>query len=254
MSNWRLPYLKIRKPLEITNMKKTLIVFLVLFTTYGVKGQDLTVNLDYEVTYTIPAPKRNTTDTITVSFTKDGRYLYSNIPFLGEDFGRSVLKNPNLDLSNSDANFVLDTRQMRFYFHFSFEDNIMFMKMNLENFIPMERDPLKGDLELVAEATGDKMNLIGSKYPTYLLYPKSEPEEPVTLVMDTTRPVSNLNLINEFVKLMLRKTESKGSASFDIPNGLILGAYSTGGVLFEAISVKDINSTINISNGFKINE
>lgn len=235
-------------------MKKLFIVFLVLLCAIGTNGQELTVNLDYEVTYTIPAPRRNTSDTITVSFTKDGRYLHSNIPFLGEDFGRSVLKNPDIDLSNSDANFVLDTKQMLFYFHFKFEDNVMFMKMDIENFIPAERDPLEGDLDLIAEATGDKMSLLDSRFPTFLLYPKNEPEEPVTLAMDTNRPVNNLNLINEFVKLMLRKTESKGSASFDIPNGLILGAYTTSGTLFEAISVKDINSTINISNGFNIKE
>jgi hypothetical protein len=234
-------------------MRTLLIAFLVLSCSLSSKAQELTVNLDYEVTYAIPAPRRNTTDTITVSFTKDGRYLHSNIPFLGKDLGRSILKDPTIDLSDSDANFVLDTGRMLFYFHFSFEDNIMFMKMNIENFIPVERDPLEGDLDLIAEATGDKMNLAGSNYPTFLLYPKNEPEEPVTLVMDTNRPVNNLNLINEFIKLMLRKTESKGSASFDIPNGLILGAYSTGGTLFEAISVKDINTTINIANGFNIN-
>ncbi|NNJ81995.1 MAG: hypothetical protein HKP11_07345, partial [Flavobacteriaceae bacterium] len=172
----------------------------------------------------------------------------------GEDFGRSILKNPDIDLSNSDANFVLDTQQMLFYFHFNFDDNIMFMKMDIENFIPVERDPLEGDLDLIAEATGDKINLVGNSYPTFLLYPKNEPEEPLTLAMDMNRPVNNLNLINEFVKLMLRKTESKGSASIDIPNGLILGAYTTSGTLFEAISVKDINSSINISNGFNIKE
>ena len=235
-------------------MKKLLTTLFALCCLLGVNGQEITVNLDYEVTYTIPAPKRNTIDTIVVSMDKEGRFLHSNIPFLGEDFGRSVLKDPNIDLSNADANFVLDTKQMLFYFHFKFEENIMFMKMDIENFIPVERDPLQGDLELIAEATGDKMNLIDKRYPTFLLYPKNEPEEPVTLAMDPNRPVNNLNLINEFIKLMMRKTESKGNASFEIPNGLILGAYTKGGTLFEAIAVKDINSTINISNGFNIKE
>ena len=235
-------------------MKNILIAFIVLSCSIGTKGQELAVTLDYEVSYAIPSARRNTVDTITVRMDKDGRYLHSNIPFLGEDFGRSVLKDPSIDFSNADANFVLDTRQMLFYFHFKFEENIMFMKMDIENFIPMEQDPLQGDLELVAEATGDNLELMGTKYPTYLLYPKSEPDEPVTLVMDSSRPVNNFNIINEFIKLMMRKTESKGNLSFEIPKGLILGAYSTGGTMFEAISVKDINSTINISNGFKINE
>lgn len=233
---------------------KYILSILALLTVTLTQAQDITVNLDYKVVYEIPSSARNTIDTISISFDKAGKFLYSDARLLGENFGKSVFENPNLDLSTARSSFVLDTENMEIYFNFSLEKSMMFFKMDLETLIPMESDPFEGNMELISEKTGDQIEIAGGYYPSYLLYPNTEPEDPLTLVIDSERPVNNYNVINEFIQLMLRKTESKGSMSLKIPQGLILGVYSKSGTMMEAISVEDVSTTINVSHRFTIDE
>ena len=233
---------------------KYILTFLALTVFAENQAQELVVNLDYKVVYEIPAPARSTMDTIAISFDKAGKYLYSDAKILGEDFGRTVFENPNLDLSSARSSFILDTEKMEIYFNFSFDKNMMYFKMDLEALIPIESDPFEGNMELISEETGDEIEIVGGYYPSYLLYPNTEPEDPLTLVIDTKRPVNNYNVINEFILLMLRKTESKGSMSLHIPKGLILGVYSKSGTMMEAISIEDVSTTINVSHRFNIKE
>jgi hypothetical protein len=235
-------------------MNKALALLLLLSIGVQGIGQDLAVSLDYKVIYKIPSPARSTTDTVAISFDKKGKFLYSDNAVLGADFGRSVFENPKLDLSSARSSFVVDTEKMEVYFHFSLDQNMMFFKMNLETLLPVEADPFQGDMEIISEETKDRIEIAGKRYPSYILYPNTEPEDPLTIVIDPSRPVNNFNVINEFIQLMLRKTESKGSMSLNIPEGLILGVYSTSGTLMEAISAENISTNINISNRFKIDE
>jgi hypothetical protein len=235
-------------------MKKVLFLIVFISITYSTVSQELTIALDYNVVYEIPSPAKGTVDTVEISFDKMGKFLYSDNANLGQDFGRSVFENPNLDLTKAKSNFIVDTEKMEVYFHFSLDENMMYFKMNLETLLPVEADPFEGDMEIIAEETKDRIEIAGKPYPSYLLYPNTEPDEPLTLVIDPSRPVNNFNVINEFIQLMLRKTNSKGSMSLNIPAGLILGIYTKSGTLLEAITVEDISTKINISNRFKIDE
>ncbi len=235
-------------------MKRALFLIVFVSVNFSGIGQELSISMDYNVVYRIPSPAKGTVDTVGISFDKMGKYLYSDNAMLGKDFGRSVFENPNLDLTTASSNFIVDTEKMEVYFHFSLDENMMFFKMNLETLLPIEADPFEGDLEIITEKTKDRIEIGGKRYPSYLLYPSSEPDEPLTLVIDPSRPVNNYNVINEFIQLMLRKTNSKGSMSLNIPDGLILGIYTKSGTLMEAITVEDISTQINISNRFKIDE
>jgi hypothetical protein len=235
-------------------MRKILSLLTILSLSVTTSGQELTVSLDYKVVYKIPSPAKNTIDTVGIHFDKRGKFLYSENAMLGEDFGRSVFKNPNLDLSSANSNFIVDTEKMDVYFHFSLDQNFMFFKMNLETLLPVKADPFEGDVEIIAEATKDRIEIAGKRYPSYLLYTNTEPDDPITLIIDPSRPVNNFNVMDEFIQLMLRKTNSSGSMSLNIPDGLILGIYTKSGTLMEAISVEDISTKIKFVNRFNIDE
>ncbi len=236
-------------------MKNALLALALIAASCIGSAQDLSAKMDYKVNYAIPAPKSSTVDTVAISYDSKGKFIYTNSELLGMDFGRSVFKNPSLDLSSATASFVLDTEKMEIYFNFSLGENMMFFKMNLENLLPMENDdPMNDNFSLVAEKTGDSKMIAGKSYPTYLLYPDTNPEEPLTLAIDHSRPVNNNNVINEFIQMMLRKTESKGSMSLDIPDGLIVGVYNKENTMMEAVSIEDVKTNINISTRFNISE
>ncbi|MBT8262884.1 MAG: hypothetical protein KJO05_08690 [Bacteroidia bacterium] len=235
-------------------MNKALIFLLLLGSGFYGCGQDLSVSMDYKVVYEIPAPMRNSADTISISFDTEGKYLYSDAKLLGDDLGRSVFKNPNTDLSPAESSFVLDTKNMEVYFDYSLNRNSIFFKMDIESLIPADEDPFEGNVEIIMEKTEYDVEIAGSSYPSFLLYPDNEPEEPLTLAIDTSRPVDNSIVLNAFIQLMLRKTDSKGSMSINIPKGLILGIYTANSIMMEAISVENVATTINISHQFTINE
>lgn len=195
-----------------------------------------------------------TADTVSISFDKAGKYLFTDFPLLKDDFGASLFKGTELDFSSAVTHFILDTEKMDVLFNIDFDANVMFVKMNIESFIPNSANPLDDDIELISEATSKTMTVAGKDYPTYFLYPISEPEDTLTLAIDTTRLVDNNKLIDQFLTLMLKETQSNGTISYNLPNGLILAVYSKQGIMIEAISVEDIDTTITISHSFKIKE
>ena len=53
---------------------------------------------------------------------------------------------------------------------------------------------------------------------------------------------------------MLRKTSSKGTLEFDLPNGVILRVSDENKILLEAIEVNQVNTLINLNYSFEIKQ
>ena len=233
-----------------------ILICLILFISFGVSGlsQSLDVSFNYSVTYQIPSLKRNTVDTLEVKMDKEGHYLYTESNSLGLDFATSVFSSPTLDLSSATSSILLDTKRMIIYFNFEIENNVMFFKMDLDKILPNVSDTPSEDMNLISEKLSNKLSIDNSNYDAYLIYPESEPENPLTVAIDSKRPVDNVSTIGEFFKMMLRKSNSEGDFNLDIPDGLIVSIKNGDEVLLEAIQIKDEVTKINIHHSFKITE
>ena len=224
--------------------------------SFGVSAlsQSLEVSFNYSVTYQIPSSMKNTIDTLKVKMDKNGHYLYTESNSLGHDFASSVFSNSGLDLSSATSSILLDAKRMIIYFNFELDKNVMFFKMDLDKLLPNKGNAPIQDMNLISEELTDKVIINNSSYAAYLLYPKSEPNNPLTVAIDTKRPVDNFSIINEFFKMMLQKSNSDGVFNLDIPDGLIISVKNDDEVLLEAIEIEDVTTKINIQHSFNIKE
>ncbi|MEM7087286.1 MAG: hypothetical protein AAF489_13955 [Bacteroidota bacterium] len=222
----------------------------------NVTAQELEVLLDYEVTYVVPNGKKNTIDTISIQLDKKGHFLFMESNSMGLNLARGVFPDPNTDLSGSECSFLLDTQRMLVYFSFHLNDTKMFLQMDVTQFIPIN-NPMGDDmatLNLLTEKRGDQIQLGGALYDSYLLYPETEPDQPIILAIDEKRPVDNAALINRVIELMLQKSKSNVPVNLDIPNGLIMAIGFQEESLMKAIDARDVNTKINIQHSFNITE
>jgi len=224
--------------------------------SFGISGlsQSLEVSFNYSVTYQIPSSMKNTVDTLEIKMDRKGHYLYTESNSLGLNFATSVFSNPGLDLSSASCSLLLDTQRMIVYFNFELENNAMFFKMDLDKILPNVNDAPSEDMNLISEKLLDKVSIGSTNYEAYLIYPESEPENPLTVAIDSKRPVDNVSTIGEFFKLMLRKSNSEGDFNLDIPDGLIVSIKNDDEILLEAIQIKDVTTKINIQHSFNITE
>ena len=229
----------------------------ILVSITNLMAQEVDVTFDYEVTYVVPNAKKNTTDTLKIQLDKQGHYLFMESPSMGLNLARGVFPNPNMDLSNAECSFLLDTQRMLIYFNFRLDDTVMFLQMDVEPFIPTDRSPI-GDssaaFNLISEKRSEKIQVGDASYNAYMLFPETEPDEPITMVIDEQRPVDNIAIIHKAFTLMMEKTQSTTQFNLDVPNGLIMAIGLKDEMLIRAIEAKDVTTKINIQHSFNIKE
>ncbi len=236
-------------------MSKTTFLLLIAFCcSLFATAQNKKIKLDYSVTYEIPNKRKQTTDTITVSFNKEGTYLYANAPVLGDQFASTMFKRSQMDASSMDSHFILDTKKAIVYMEVSFNDSFVFFKMNMDDLLPMKKDPLNKEVELIAEKTSEVSLLFGKERSVYSIYPSSEPDKPINVIFDKEHSVDNNTIFKKFIQMMLNKTESNGSIDFNLPNGLLLQAAAKGKVVLKAIDIDTNPVEINFSHNFNISK
>ncbi len=233
-------------------MKNIQILFLFFISTFSF-GQNKEISLDYTVTYEIPSQKRNTVDTVSVSFNKKGTFLHTDARFIIDKFSAIVFKNKNVDLSNASSSIIYDTNSSEVYMHFDIQNNIVYMKMNLDDIIPIENEgAFSDDVKIISEKQKDDTFILNKSYATYVIYPDTEPNSRIQLVIDENHPVSNNTILKKFFELMLTKTNSEGSIDIDLPEGLILSVLQGDSSLIKAIDIDTDPLKINISHSFNI--
>lgn len=229
-----------------------LLFLLICFTA---KSQKSVINLDYSVKYIIPSKKKSKVDTLTLSFDKNGQYLFTNDGFLAKDFGLDVFGS-SANKDNSNLGLLYNSLTDKIILNFEFETDIMFMKMDVKT-IAQNGGKINGfseDLELIT-SQGKSITLLNQEVKLFEVYPKGQKQEAVSIIVDTKRPVDNNKLLITFIDSMLNVSDSSGSIKINIPKGLILGAFDkTGSNLFEAIEIKDTNKTIEFEHTFILKE
>ncbi len=236
-------------------MKKTLLLILVLFVSFAY-SQEKTIELDYIVDYVIPNKRKQSKDTISVGYDKSGKFLWTNYKELAKEFSKALFKNNSESiLGDSNSNLILETQTADIIFSFKSNDNVIFFKVNLNAFIPIKNDnAINEDIALITEKTEQTTTILGNKYTDYALYPNTEPQSKIFATFDETLPVNNNLLFQKFLELMLQKTNSQGSISSNLPNGLILKINDGNTSLIEAIKINKSKKTIHINYSFKVTE
>ncbi|MEL6813120.1 MAG: hypothetical protein AAFP76_17505, partial [Bacteroidota bacterium] len=114
-------------------------------------------------------------------------------------------------------------------------------------------DPLNRSMEIISENTGTTTEFMGQQLDTYWVFPTSEPDSKLTMVIDGTKEIDNSALLNKFIQLMMNKSNSSGNMEINLPEGLILSITEPGGeLILEAIEIKDTPTTIDLTHSFKI--
>ncbi|WP_024768726.1 hypothetical protein [Aquimarina macrocephali] len=209
--------------------------------------------IDYFVDYEIETKKKK--DTITIGFSKNGDYLYTDSDALVKNFQRSVFKRRDADIKNSEMHVVFDIKQQFVYFLMTFDKNEFFMKMNVNDFIPSTRDksPFDGITQFILEKTEDNIQIENTDYNIHQLYPDNEPEEKIKIVYSEDMKFNNSILMNSIYTMM---SGSNASEDIKIPkiNGVILYLASKNKTLIKAVKTDSNPKTLDINFSYKITE
>ena len=236
-------------------MKKVLLS-IILFCVSFSYSQEKTIELDYVVEYIIPNKKKQTIDTISIGYDKSGKFLWTNYKELTKEFSKALFKNNSESiLSESNSNLILETETADIIFSFKNNNDIIYFKVNLSTFIPLENDnALNEDIVLISERTEQTSTIFNREFTDYALYPDTKPENKLFATFDEKRPVNNNFLLQKFLELMMQKTSSQGSFTSNLPEGLILKISDGNTSLIEAIKINKSKKTININHSFKVTE
>ena len=219
-------------------------------------AQEKAITIDYTVKYLIPKKGNSSaTDTITVGFEKDGKYIWTNSKSLAKDLGRSILRRNNQLLEESELAIIYDTENASLMMCFKSGKNEFFMNFELSAIIPgpMPRDG-EEEFELISENTKETISIAGRKATFYDVYPSHKEGEALSLAVDESTKVNNNLLFKKFFELMFASEDNSKMLGFNIPDGLIMKVENKGETMIEAHKVDTTQKTININYSFKIKE
>ena len=235
-------------------MRNQLYLFIfLLLSGFSSQSQIQEITLDYLVTYEVPNNKKGTTDTLQIGFAKSGGYLFTDSDIISKEMDLQMFGKINPSATEKSS-LLLNTSNANFYFNYEVNGVEMFISANLSALIPEgELDPMDESVEIISEKTNSKTNILGKLLDTYLVFPSNRPEQPATLVVDDTREVDNSALLNKIIQLLLKKSQSSGGISVDLPQGLILSVTEPSGrKVLEAIKIKDSPTIIEFTHSFKV--
>ncbi|WP_074408062.1 MULTISPECIES: hypothetical protein [Aquimarina] len=234
-------------------MKIAKLAFFVFFVLTSVSSFSQKIVIDYFVDYEIET--KNKKDTITIGFSKNGDYLYTDSDALVESFQRSVFKSRNADIKNSEMHIVFDIKKQFVYFLMTFDKNEFFMKMNVNDFIPSVKDksPFDGVSQFIFEKTEDNIQIENKDYNIHQLYPDNEPEEKIKIVCSKDMKFNNSILLNSIYKMMSGSNISEDIKTPKI-NGVILYLANKNKTLIKAVKTDSNPKTLDINFSYKITE
>lgn len=231
-------------------MEKLFILFL-LITSLSF-SQEKTIEIDYFVDYVIPSKRQTTTDTISIGFNKDGKYLWTNYNKLALDLAKSLIKNSSEDYSKAKSNIIYDTEEGSLLLTFEFNKNFIFFNLNLDSFLPFSESD--ESFNLITEDIGETMKVLDREVNIYNIFPDDKPEEILTIATDIDYKVNNSAIFKKFFEIAFRKSGMEDNNLPQFPDGLILKIIETENTLLEAIKISDKKKTIKINYSLKITE
>ncbi|MCD2260601.1 hypothetical protein [Psychroserpens luteolus] len=235
-------------------MKKTLTVLALFFLLFSY-AQEKTITIDYTVKYLSPNKRKGTTDTITVGFEKNGKYIWTNSKALAKDLGKSMFrKKPEL-LENSDLAIIYDSKNAMLIMCFESGKNEFFMNVELSAIIPGPIPNDDGDeFELISEKTEETITIANREATLYDVYPSHKNSETISVALDERIKINNNLLFKKFFEIMFAADDNAKLLGFNIPDGLLMKVGSDEKTLIEAYTVDSTKKEITINYSFKIKE
>lgn len=230
----------------------TLILFLFVFFGYA---QERTITIDYTVDYLIPNKRKNTSDTISVGFSKDSKYIWTNSKSLAKDLGRSMFRrNPEI-LDNADLGIIYDTEKAVIMMCFQSGKNQLFFNFEISTFLPYpQANNTAEEFELLSDNTHETINIADREATNYNIYPSNKESDLMTVAFDESISIQNTQLFNKIFELMFESNLGSSLLRIHIPDGLIMKVSNKGETMIEAYKVDTSTKTININYSFKITE
>lgn len=235
-------------------MKIAKLLFFILFLLVSISSFGQKIVLDYFVDYEIET--KNKKDTITIGFSKNGEFLYTDSEILVKNFQKSLFKGNNTSFKNSEMHIVFDVKKQFVYFLMTFDNNEFFMKMDFNDFIPSvkEKSPFKGVTEVVLEKTEDKILIDDKDYNIHHLYVDNEPDKKVKLAYSKNIKFDNSVLFNSLYT-MISGTDTSVAIKTPKITGVILYLANTKNKTFiKAVKTNTNPKTLDINYSYKITE
>lgn len=230
--------------------------FLFSITLWG-QSQNHEFTIDYTVQYLINNNRKAESDTITIGFEKNGKYLWSDYKGLSEQFATEIM--PSIgSIPEGASNFVYASEINKFYMAIYLGPLNLTMDMDIAlalqgNF--NDSDQFNDNIVLESRKISETFKLDGKEYPEYEVYADIEPDSAMTFAVDESKEMNNTSLFMNFIQLMISTTQSSGNIQGEMPNGIILSIIDDKGITaLKAINVDTNPRKISINNSFKISE
>lgn len=234
---------------------KLVICFLVLVSSIGQSfGQDNSIQFDNKVTYKIPSQKKGTIDTLAISYSANGNYLYTDGRFLAQDFGLDVF-GKQANKNNSRIGILYESETNQFILNYQMDESVMFMKMNLTDIAARGNDnQFDEDIDLIINDAG-KLEYLGDMYDSITITPSKNIDQIITLIFDGSVQQENNKFLKSLINAITGGNISTSVDGFSFPNGLILAILDPqGNFIIEGINVERTPSELEFSHIFKIKE
>ena len=217
-------------------MRIAILLFGLLVST-STFSQDLDVSLDYSVTYEVPNSSKNSIDTLSLSYDRKGKYIYTDSQFIGESLAIEIFN--TLANRTIDANILFQIEDNKALIDVRVDDNEIYLNMDMAAIIPqavIDSDNTTELTQLISEKSPKTTTILGKEYTTYFLYPEGEPFNAMTLVVDEALPVNNNSIMKGFLTLLFNRPDTNIEVEF--PNGLILMLADSSMTHLKAINVE----------------
>lgn len=231
---------------------------LCLFASLIAFSQEKTITIDYTVDYTIPNNRKNTTDTISIGYQKNGKYIWTNSKALAKSLGKSLFKrNPDM-LKDSELSIIFDTEHTVIMMSFKSGKNQLFFNFELETFLPKTSTSFTNnedrEFELISENTNESIDILDNTATIYEIYPSNKPSEIISVAFDESIAIENNTLFKKVFELVFAAEGNSSLLGMNMPNGLIMQVTEKEETLIEAHKIDSTTKTININYSFKITE
>ncbi|MEL6813080.1 MAG: hypothetical protein AAFP76_17295, partial [Bacteroidota bacterium] len=105
-------------------MRYTTLTLLLFFVAGLGFAQSEQVVFDYTVTYKVPSKKRRTVDTVSIGFTKNGQYIFTDSKLIAKDFAADVFGGAG---ANGPGNSAILYNASTADLHFSYDSDGILM-------------------------------------------------------------------------------------------------------------------------------
>lgn len=236
-------------------MKRITLLILTISVGWFGFAQEQNITIDHIVDYIVTNNQKGKNDSISVGFSEDGKYIWTNSKFLAKDLGKSIFNNKPELLNNSDLDIIYNTETSAIMLCFKSGENKMFMNILLSTFMPATNNPnAQEEFALISEKTGETLNILNRNTNVYSIFPSNKTEESISIAFDQSIEIKNNKLFKKLFAIIFESEGGSNLFDIDIPNGLIMKVFNQGQTVLEAYNFNSNTKTITINYSFKITE